>query len=47
MKGEENAVADGMSRLHHESAHFLARTESDFPLEKNHATRDCLEENEP
>ena len=46
-KGEENAVADGMSRLHHESAHFLACVDSDFPLEQNHTMRECPEENDP
>ena len=45
-KGEENVVADGMSRLHHESAHFLTCMDSDFPLEQNHMSGECLEEDE-
>ena len=51
-KGEDNVVADSMSRSHHESAHFLACVDSDFPLEQNHVDkRECyedeVEENEP
>ena len=50
IKGEENAVADGMSRLHHECACALACLDSDFSLEQNHIARECdkeLETNAP